>query len=339
MSSVVDRLRQRLDPAGVGELREVDDDRRAGRDPAGDLDVEHDLTVGFAAGRVRRAVDRDRRDRGARQSHLLEEDIEVRVLEAAAKLEEADRLPAAVELRGEVVDLREVARRVADVRRGARHQRPRPQLTAVVEAGQRRDHRLEVRGHVDVPDAPAVWVMVDARVLRLVALERRLERSAHRVDRAREHDQARGRVGFLDSETVLARERDDGVDVGLRGAVPGRVVAVRRGRGPLRGAQRAQLGRVGRRRHRPHLDDDAHLLVGLCRTDGPVAGARGALAPRQTLVARRRLPQSCCAHDALPRRDVLGRSTLGQHTGSMCDEGSVGAGTPQSCAKPCGYCA
>ena len=108
---VVDGGRDRVEEALVGVGREVDGDRRLGRDRRRDLDVEHHLAVGaVGVGRmVAAAVDADRLDVGSRQPEAAEIGADVGRLEAAAELDDGDALAAAVDTGREVVERRRAA--------------------------------------------------------------------------------------------------------------------------------------------------------------------------------------------------------------------------------------
>ena len=82
-----------------------------GRQRPGHLDVEQHLAVGtvrVAARHVLRAVDADGRDRGTGDAQPGEVGVEVGLGEAAAELDDRDRLPGAVGAVGEPVDLAEL---------------------------------------------------------------------------------------------------------------------------------------------------------------------------------------------------------------------------------------
>jgi hypothetical protein len=84
---------------------EIDRHRGAVRDGPGDFDVEHDLGV-RAVGRggpVVGIVDEDRADRRVFQIQVAEILLQVRRPEAAAQLDDADRLPVAVGIPWEVI--------------------------------------------------------------------------------------------------------------------------------------------------------------------------------------------------------------------------------------------
>jgi len=95
---------------------EVDDDLCAGSDGSGDLDVEQDFGVG-AVGvgwTVLAVVHRDCGYGRRRETERFEVVCDVRLLIAAAQLNDADGLACAVDAGRKVIELRNLNRRVRD---------------------------------------------------------------------------------------------------------------------------------------------------------------------------------------------------------------------------------
>ena len=113
-------LGDRVDEAGVGVGREVDDDRGAGRDSAGDLNVEHHLDVGFSARRVAPAIDALRRHAWHLNAQLGEVGREVARAISATELDDCDCLSRTVDFGRESVRLGDLERCVGGADAGFR---------------------------------------------------------------------------------------------------------------------------------------------------------------------------------------------------------------------------
>ena len=224
---VVDGLRDGVDEPLIGVGREVDDDLGARGDRAGHLDVEHHLAVGVLVGAraVGAAVDRDRGDRRRGDRQPLEVRGEVGLGEAAAELDDPDRLPGAVDAAREAVGLGDLHRRVGRRRRRLGDEADVGScLGSVVDPEHADDDVLEVGG--DRQRARAGPVPRGARLGRVHPLEAHPERVGDRLHRAVEPDRSARLVDLLDDETVGLGERGDGVDgVGVGAVRLGPLVA------------------------------------------------------------------------------------------------------------------
>jgi hypothetical protein len=251
----VHRGRDRVEKALVGVGREVDRDQRLRRDGRGDLDVEHHLAVGAVRRRrlVVRAVDEDRLHLRRRQAQPAEIGLQVGRPVAAAELDDADALPAAVEAGREVVQpgQRRRCERGLGCPRGEGARRllaleMRVGLRPVVEAEHALDDALERDRQRDRAAAPAV-----AAAVVLDMLQRDAEGLGHRVGAAREHHAAPPGVGLDHREAVVLGEAAHRVDVLRIGAVGARIGLA------------AQVLALGRQRVLVHLADGEALGRGL----------------------------------------------------------------------------
>jgi len=110
----VNRGAERVLEAARGVGGEIDGQRRAIGHSPGDFDVEHDFRIraGRCGGTVVRLVDQNSADRRRVQIKAFEILLEIGRSKTSAQLNDADCLPVAVRIRGEVVQRCHLKRRV-----------------------------------------------------------------------------------------------------------------------------------------------------------------------------------------------------------------------------------
>ena len=273
--------RERVEEAAIAVVGEVDDDLRAGRDRARDLDVEQHLAIGVAARLVGALVDRHRlHRRGGADLRPREVHRQVGIAVATPELDDRDRLACAV-VRREPVELGDLHR---PQRLGRRRPRRRgragrgvglavrvrqlalvqaapgldvaARLRSVVESQHRLDQVSDVGGHVHGALAPAVGHLIG-----LVLPERDPERRAHLRDGSLGRGDSRRGVGRQHVQAGVAQEALDPCHLArVCAALLGQPLTQLEPGGVRAGAQR--LDHVaGRARPAAHHDADTDLLV------------------------------------------------------------------------------
>ncbi len=260
---------------------------------------------------------------------------EVGRLVAAAQLDDADALPAAVGAGREVVQLgeRRGRERLGRDRAHAQHRLVALEVRigggAVVESEHAFDHAREIARHADRAGAAAVA----ARGV-LVLLKLHPERRVHGLRGARQHDAAARGVGFDHREVLRLGEGGDAGQVVRVGAVCGGELLAREV------LALARMGVVGRavgshrvrdRRLRAQAQRHFDALVGACGPDRLGAFQRVAFAARDGVSA---------GHDASfatrARRTGVRRSSACRRPASTPNEVKMVVGTRGTGARACG---
>ncbi len=232
-------LGDRVDEALVAVRREVHHLRRAGRGRADDVDVQRDLHVGPGRIRTRRVgppVHADRGDRGNRDAQAAEVGIKIAGGEAAAELDDRDRLAGAGGPGRELVDVGHLVRRVRGARDrggGGANAEMRLSLRPGIEAEDGEQDAVQGGRHEQRAHAIAVRDHPATRTRAADLLQRGAERAGQLAEGAGYLDPAGGRIDGRDLQAQAGERLADQIHIGGVGPVPVRQFTAGQDRGPF----------------------------------------------------------------------------------------------------------